>query len=39
MGVKGVPEDIAKGVLWLACDDSRYVTATELVIDGGLVAR
>jgi NAD(P)-dependent dehydrogenase (short-subunit alcohol dehydrogenase family) len=39
MGVKGVPEDIAKGVLWLACDDSRYVTATELVIDGGLIAR
>jgi NAD(P)-dependent dehydrogenase (short-subunit alcohol dehydrogenase family) len=39
LGVKGVPEDIAKGVLWLACDDSRYVTATELVIDGGLTAR
>jgi len=39
LGVKGVPEDIAKGVLWLACDDSRYVTAAELVIDGGLSER
>jgi NAD(P)-dependent dehydrogenase (short-subunit alcohol dehydrogenase family) len=39
LGVKGVPEDIAKGVLWLACDDSRYVTASELVIDGGMIAR
>ena len=36
LGVKGVPDDIAQGVLWLASDDSRYVTATELVIDGGL---
>ena len=39
MGVKGLPEDIAKGVLWLACDDSRYVTGTELIIDGGMTAR
>jgi NAD(P)-dependent dehydrogenase (short-subunit alcohol dehydrogenase family) len=39
LGVKGVPEDIANAVLWLACDDSRYVTATEIVIDGGLSAR
>jgi len=39
MGVKGVPLDIAEGVVWLACDESRYVTGTELVIDGGLTAR
>ena len=39
MGVKGLPEDIAKGVLWLASDESRYVTGTELVIDGGLTLR
>jgi NAD(P)-dependent dehydrogenase (short-subunit alcohol dehydrogenase family) len=39
LGVKGVPEDIAKGVLWLACDESRYVTGAELVIDGGLSVR
>ncbi|HEY1415021.1 MAG TPA: glucose 1-dehydrogenase [Caulobacteraceae bacterium] len=39
LGVKGLPEDIAKGVLWLASDESRYVTGTELVIDGGMTAR
>jgi NAD(P)-dependent dehydrogenase (short-subunit alcohol dehydrogenase family) len=39
IGVKGFPEDIAAGVLYLACDDSRYVTGTELVIDGGMSTR
>ena len=39
LGVKGVPADIANGVLWLACDESRYVTGAELVIDGGLSVR
>ncbi len=39
LGVKGVPLDIAEGVVWLASDESRYVTGTELVIDGGLTAR
>lgn len=38
-GVKGFPEDIAAGVLYLACDNSRYVTGTELVIDGGMSTR
>lgn len=38
-GVKGFPEDIAAGVLYLASDDFRYVTGTELVIDGGMSTR
>jgi NAD(P)-dependent dehydrogenase (short-subunit alcohol dehydrogenase family) len=39
LGVKGVPLDIANGVLWLASEESRYVTGAELVIDGGLSVR
>ncbi|ODT88805.1 glucose 1-dehydrogenase [Phenylobacterium sp. SCN 70-31] len=39
MGVKGVPEDIANGVLWLCSDEARYVTGMEMVIDGGLTLR
>ena len=36
MGVPGSPHDIAAGILYLASDEARYVTGTELVIDGGL---
>jgi NAD(P)-dependent dehydrogenase (short-subunit alcohol dehydrogenase family) len=39
LGVKGLPEDIANGVVWLASDESRYVTGAEIVIDGGLSVR
>ncbi|THD70105.1 glucose 1-dehydrogenase [Phenylobacterium sp.] len=39
LGVKGYPLDVANGVLWLASDESRYVTGAELVIDGGLSVR
>ena len=35
----GAPEDIAAGVLYLASDESSFVTGTSLVIDGGLLAR
>jgi len=38
VGKAGVPEDIAMGVLYLASDESRYMTGAELVIDGGATA-
>ena len=39
LGRFGEPEDIAYGVLNLASDESRFVTGTELVIDGGYLAQ
>lgn len=31
----GEPIDVAYGILYLASDESKFVTASELVIDGG----
>jgi NAD(P)-dependent dehydrogenase (short-subunit alcohol dehydrogenase family) len=39
LGRLGRPEDIAWGVLFLASDESSFVTGSELVIDGGLTAQ
>lgn len=39
LGHVGEPEDIAYGVLYLASDESKFVTGSELVIDGGYTAR
>ena len=35
---RGMPDEVAHAVLYLASDDARYVTGTNLVIDGGIAA-
>ena len=35
LGRVGDPEDVAKTVVWLASDDSSYITGTVHVVDGG----
>lgn len=39
MGHFGDPQDVAYGVLYLASDESKFITGSELVIDGGWTAR
>ena len=39
IGRTGKPDDVAYGVLYLASDESSFVTGSELVIDGGYIAQ
>jgi NAD(P)-dependent dehydrogenase (short-subunit alcohol dehydrogenase family) len=39
LGHYGEPIDVAYGVLYLASDESKFSTGTELVIDGGYIAQ
>lgn len=38
LGRRGEPADIADAVVWLASDESRYVSGTEIVVDGAMTA-
>ena len=39
MGREGTVEEVAYGVLFLASDESSFMTGSELVIDGGATAQ
>jgi NAD(P)-dependent dehydrogenase (short-subunit alcohol dehydrogenase family) len=39
IGHVGEPSDIAHGIVYLASDESKFVTGSELVIDGGYTAQ
>jgi Dehydrogenases with different specificities (related to short-chain alcohol dehydrogenases) len=39
MGHMGTSFDVANAVAFLASDEARYITGTELVVDGAITAR
>ena len=39
IGGLGMPDDIAKGIVFLASDDAACMTEAGLVVDGGLTAQ
>jgi len=39
MGYMGDPLDIANCAVFLASDESRYITGAELTVDGGFTAQ
>ena len=39
MGFMGTGWDTAHAVLFLACDEARYITGIDLIVDGGLTAK
>jgi len=39
IGRLGIPNDIAKGIVFLASDDAGFMTGAGLVIDGGITAQ
>jgi len=39
LGRMGTIDDVVRLVLYLASDDSSYMTGSELVIDGGALAQ
>ena len=35
----GMPEDVANLVLFLSCDESRFITGETINVDGGMPAK
>jgi NAD(P)-dependent dehydrogenase (short-subunit alcohol dehydrogenase family) len=36
LGRVGTPDEIAKAVVFLTCDDSSFINSIELFVDGGI---